>query len=125
MIAFAGYADTGGVGTSLALFAVGGLAWSFIAARESYLARSVWPAIFFHSFHNTISQWLLPKFFAVADRQSWLLGEAGMLPTVGYLVLGALLYVSMRRRGLSWRALARQARDGRSASLSGERTSTL
>src|SRR5439155_20359312 len=97
LIAFAGYADTGGLGMSVALFALGGPAWSFIAARESYCARSLWPAVLFHSFHNTISQWLFPKFFTVADGQSWLLGETGMLPTVGYHVLGALLYVSMRR----------------------------
>jgi len=108
VIAFAGYADTGGVGMSLALFALGGPAWAFIAARESYLAGSVWPAIFFHSFHNTISQWLFPKFFTTADGQLWL-GESGILPTAGYLVLGTLLYLSMRLRGHTWRMLAARA----------------
>src|SRR5262249_27414704 len=109
VIARAGYADVGGLGLSLVLFALGGPPWSFIAARESYAARSVWPAIFFHSFHNTISQWLFPKFFVVADNQPWLRGEAGILPTVGYVVLGGVLYLSMRRRGQSWRTLARQS----------------
>jgi len=107
VIAFAGYAATGGFWMSLLLFALGSPAWSFIAAREAYLARSVWPAVFFHSFHNTISQWLFPKFFAVSHGQPWLAGESGVLPNVGYVVLGAALYVSMRRRGQSWRALAR------------------
>jgi membrane protease YdiL (CAAX protease family) len=117
LMALTGYADAGGIGVSVALFAAGDLPFAFVAARASYLARSVWPAIFFHSFHNTISQWLFPRFFSVAEDQSWLRGESGILPTVGYLVLGALLYVSMRRRGQSWQALAQQARDGRSASL--------
>src|SRR5207247_1391694 len=109
LIVFAGYADTGGLTASLVIFAAGGPAWSIIAARESYLGRSVWPAIFFHSFHNTISQWLFPKFFAVADGQSWLRGESGILPTVGYFVLGTLLYLSMRLRGDSWRTFARRS----------------
>jgi membrane protease YdiL (CAAX protease family) len=126
VIAFAGYADTGGVGMSLALFALGGLAWSFIAARESYLARSVWPAILFHSFHNTISQWLFPKFFTTADGQLWL-GESGILPTAGYVVLGAVLYLSMRLRGDSWQTFARAeiARLKPSRSLPSRRSASL
>src|SRR5439155_6951831 len=36
LIAFAGYADTGGLGMSVALFAAGDVPFSFIAARESY-----------------------------------------------------------------------------------------
>jgi membrane protease YdiL (CAAX protease family) len=109
VIAFAGYLNMGGVGLSLVLFAFGSPAWSFIAAREAYLARSVWPAIFFHSFHNTISQWLFPKFFVVAADQIWLQGEGGVLPGAGYLVLGAAVYVSIRLRGESWRSFAQRS----------------
>jgi uncharacterized protein len=109
LIAGAGYANVGGFFTSLALFAAGGLPFTFIAARESYLARSLWPAVFFHSFHNTISQWLFPKFFTVAQNQIWLDGEDGWLPLAGYVVLGTAFFVWMRWRGQSWQSLAKSA----------------
>jgi hypothetical protein len=74
------YAEAGSLASSIAILAVGDLPISFIMARESYRARSLWPAVFFHSFHNTISQWLFPRFFAVDTEQPWLRGEAGVLP---------------------------------------------
>jgi hypothetical protein len=55
---------------------VSDLPWTFIA-------------VFFHSFHNTISQWLFPKFFAVADGQMWFRGESGVLSAAGYAVVAA------------------------------------
>jgi hypothetical protein len=64
--------------------------------------------VFFHSFHNTISQWLFPKFFAGGEEELWL-GEGGLLPVAGYVVLGVALFIWMRWRGPSWKALARQA----------------
>jgi uncharacterized protein len=109
LMAWAGYAEAGGLFTSLALFAIGDLPVSFIMAEESYRARSLWPAVFFHSFHNTISQWLFPKFFSVGEGQLWLGGEFGILPVAGYVVLGAALFIWMRRRGPSWQALAQHA----------------
>ena len=108
LMAGAGYANAGDLLTSLALFAAGDLPLAFIWAHESYRARSVWPAVFFHSFHNTISQWLFPKFFAGGDNELWL-GEGGLLPVAGYVVLGAALFLWMRRRGRSWQVLARHA----------------
>ena len=105
----AGYSEVGGLGTSLALFAIGDLPISFLLARESYRARSLWPAVFLHSFHNTISQWLYPRLFTVSDDQPWLRGEAGLLPMFGYVALGAAIYLWMRARGQSWQALAREA----------------
>ncbi|HEY1308483.1 MAG TPA: CPBP family glutamic-type intramembrane protease [Vicinamibacterales bacterium] len=109
LIAGAGYSNIGGLFTNLALFLVGDLSFTFLIARESYLARSLWPAVWFHSFHNTISQWLFPKFIAVDPQQMWLQGEDGLLPMAGYMVLAAAFYYSMRRRGQSWRALADSA----------------
>jgi membrane protease YdiL (CAAX protease family) len=103
------YSDVAGLGISLALFAMGDLPVSFIMAKESYRARSLWPAVFFHSFHNTISQWLFPKFFSVASGQPWLNGEAGVLPMAGYILVGAGMYLWMRWRGQSWHALASDA----------------
>jgi membrane protease YdiL (CAAX protease family) len=100
------YVNVGSFTTSVALFAIGDLAFTFLAARESYLARSLWPAVFFHSFHNTISQWLFPKFFTVAADQIWIRGEDGLLPMAGYALLGLAAYITMRRRGETWSALA-------------------
>jgi len=65
--------------------------------------------VFFHSFHNTFSQWLFPKFFTVGASQIWLQGEDGVLPMAGYALLGVFFFVVMRRRGQSWQALAGDA----------------
>jgi len=62
--------------------------------------------VFFHSFHNTISQWLFPKFFLVSPDQIWIQGEDGLLPMAGYAILGLAAYITMRRRGQTWSALA-------------------
>src|SRR4030095_2273881 len=98
----ASYVDLGDLSVSFVLFAIGDFPFTFIAARECYLARSLWPAVFFHSFHNTISQWLFPKFFTVGASQIWLQGEDGVLPMVGYAVRVLFFFVVMRRRGQSW-----------------------
>jgi membrane protease YdiL (CAAX protease family) len=108
LTAGAGYVNAGGFFTSLALFAPADLSIAFIWAHESYRARSLWPAVFFHSFHNTISQWLFPHFFAGGDDERWL-GESGLLPAAGYIVLGIALLIWMRRREGSWRELAQRA----------------
>jgi uncharacterized protein len=106
----AGYLGSDSLPSSLLLFAVGDLPVSFLIAWLAYRARSLWPAVFLHSFHNTISQWLFPKFF-VGDENQLLLGEGGILPVAGYVVLGAGVFVSMWKRGPSWAELARGALD--------------
>ena len=103
-----GYVDTGSLWRSIGVSAALDLALAFIWAHESYRARSLWPAVFFHSFHNTISQWLFPKFFMGGDNELWL-GEGGHLPLAGYIVVGIALYLWMGRRGRSWHELARSA----------------
>jgi membrane protease YdiL (CAAX protease family) len=108
LVAGAGYLNGSSFFTSLGLFAVGDLPTSFLFAWMSYRARSLWPAVFLHSFHNTISQWLFPKLFAGGDNELWL-AEGGLLPVAGYVVLGTALFVWMRWRGPSWQALARGA----------------
>lgn len=108
LIAGAGYVDTGNVWRSVGVSAALDLSLAFIWAHESYRARSLWPAVFFHSFHNTISQWLFPRLFAGGENELWL-GEGGRLPLAGYAVAGAALYVWMRHRGRSWHALAESA----------------
>jgi len=110
VMAGAGYADAGGFFVSLALFAPADVALAFLWARESYRARSLWPAVFFHSFHNTISQWLFPHLFAGGEHGFWL-GEGGLFPAAGYTLIGAALFFRMCRRRQSWAALARRALD--------------
>jgi hypothetical protein len=65
--------------------------------------------VFFHSFHNTISQWLFPKFFVGGD-ETLLLGEAGLLPAIGYVILSVAVLRALRREGPDWQELARSAR---------------
>jgi hypothetical protein len=108
-MAWAGYVNTGGFLVSLVLFAVGDLPVTLIIAREAYRAGSLWPAVFFHSFHKTISQWLFPRFFAVSGNHLWLTGEMGLLPVAGYGVLAVALYLRMRRQGLSWTVYANRS----------------
>ena len=109
LIVGAGYLGSGDLLATLTLFAVADLPISFLLAWLAYRGRSLWPAVFLHSFHNTISQWLFPKFF-VGGVEGLLLGESGVLPTLGYVTLGAAAYLALRRRGLSWQELARSAR---------------
>jgi membrane protease YdiL (CAAX protease family) len=107
-IAGAGYASTGNFPFDLVRFAGPDLALTFIWAAESYRAASVWPAVFFHSFHNTISQWLFPRFFAGGENELWL-AEGGILPAAVYVVAGLVYYVWMRLRGPSWESLIQHA----------------
>jgi len=109
LMAGAGYANAGGFFASLALFAAGSLSVTFLWARQSYRARSLWPAVLFHSFHNTISQWLFPRLFTVSPDQPWLRGEMGLLPMLGYIVLGTSMYAWMRLRGHTWESFSREA----------------
>jgi membrane protease YdiL (CAAX protease family) len=118
IMAGADYIAVGGLTRSLLLFAIGDLPLTFLMARESYLARSVWPAVFLHSFHNTISQWLFPKFFLVAEGQTLIRGEGGVLPMLGYVVLGLAQYLWMRRQGSSWRVFAQRSQFPPSSPLS-------
>jgi len=108
LIVGAGYVLAGGLLRSIALSLALDLPLAFLWAYGSYRLRSLWPAVFFHSFHNTISQWLFPKFFAGGDNELWL-GEGGFLPLTGYVVVSAALYMWMRLHGQSWQAIARGA----------------
>jgi CAAX protease family protein len=108
LIVGAGYVKAGGLMTSIALSLALNLPLAFLFAYGSYRSASLWPAVFFHSFHNTISQWLFPKLFAGGENEFWL-GEGGLLPLGGYVVVSVLVYVWMRLCGQSWEALARSA----------------
>ena len=66
-------------------------------AQLSYRAKRLWPAVFLHSFHNGVSQWLFPKVFAGGD-ETWL-GEGGVLPLSCYVVAAIGLSIVVRRQG--------------------------
>ena len=111
LAAGAGYVSGGGLLGGLFRFAAADLVITYLWAAESYRARSLWPAVFFHSFHNTISQWLFPRFFAGGENERWL-GEGGFLPAGAYVVVGLIYWAWMRQRGPSWRELtARSAKE--------------
>ena len=75
---------------------------SYLWAQLSYRAKSLWPAVFLHSFHNGVSQWLFPKFLAGGDETG--LGEGGVLPLACYVDAAIALVWGVRRQG---RALTR------------------
>jgi membrane protease YdiL (CAAX protease family) len=108
IIVGAGYVDAGGRWRSIGLSLALDLPLAFLWAYGSYRLSSLWPAVLFHSLHNTISQWLFPRFFAGGDNELWL-GEGGLLPVCGYVVVSATLYAWMRLHGRSWQAVARGA----------------
>ncbi len=108
LIVGAGYVDAGGLWRSIGLSLALDLPLAFLWAYGSYRLNSLWPAVLFHSFHNTISQWLFPRFFAGGDNELWL-GEGGLLPLCGYVVASATLYAWMRLHGRSWQAVALSA----------------
>ena len=112
----AGYLGSGSVTASLVLFAIGDLPVSFLFAWLTYRMRSLWAAVFLHSFHNTISQWLFPKLF-VGDDDPLLLGEGGVLPMAGYWVLGTRYF----RLDVAARAVLDGARAGCARSAPGHK----
>jgi membrane protease YdiL (CAAX protease family) len=89
---------TVGLGFALAKGLVLDVSLSYLWARLSYSAGSLWPAVFLHSFHNGVSQWLFPKFFAGGD-ESWL-GEGGVLPVAVYVVAAIALSRVTRREAV-------------------------
>ena len=103
----AGYTQDNGPFPGFGPFAIADLPVTLIFAWLAYRAASLWPAVLFHSFHNTISQWLFPKLFSSSVAGLWL-GETGLLPAAGYVVVGAAVFWRLRRRG-SWQALSRAA----------------
>jgi hypothetical protein len=52
---------------------------------------------------------LFPKFFVGGNESLWL-GETGLLPTIGYVVIGVAVLLALRCEGPSWHQLARSAR---------------
>ena len=72
LMAGAGYADAGGRSRASLSSPSGVFRGSSLGGV--YGGRSLGGAVFLHSFHNTISQWLFPKFFAGGEDGLWLEG---------------------------------------------------
>ena len=104
----AGYLEGGALSASFGLFAAADLPVTLLFAWLAYRAASLWPAVLFHSFHNTISQWLFPRFFNNSADGPWL-GEDGVLPVAGYVVVGTTVFLWLHWRGTSWQTLSRKA----------------
>ncbi|HMR07981.1 MAG TPA: CPBP family intramembrane metalloprotease [Polyangiaceae bacterium] len=102
-----GYVNAGGVLVSLGLFALLelGLAptWTYV----TYRLRSVWAAVWIHTLHNTFSQVLFPKSLGVGDER--LLGESGLLPCAGYLLVAGACVLAARRRSKTFQAFLRDS----------------
>jgi membrane protease YdiL (CAAX protease family) len=88
---------TAGLAFALAKGLVLDITLSYLWAQLSYRAQSLWPAVFLHSFHNGVSQWLFPKFFAGGD-ETWL-GEGGLLPLACYVAAAIGLSRVVRTQG--------------------------
>ena len=98
----------GSVALTVLLFAGLKIFASPLWAWSVYRSRSIWPAVFFHTFHNEISQWLFPKFFSTSD-DGILLGEFGVLPVAAYAAAFGIWLVAMLMRGTGWQKLAASA----------------
>ena len=64
-------------------------------------------AVLFHTFHNAISQVIVPK--ALGEGDPLWLGESGVFPVIAYLAAGLIMFVILRRRGQTWQPFARTA----------------
>jgi hypothetical protein len=65
---------------------------------------SIWPAFWFHTIHNGLSQAIFPKLFSGGEDQLFI-GETGLLPTLAYLLVAVVILLRMKKRGQSWSAL--------------------
>ena len=107
LIVLAGYLGATNLGASIALFLALGVGLTPVWTWATYRWRTVWMAVFFHTFHNAVSQVLVPK--ALGEGNPLLLGESGVFPVVGYLIAGLIVFLILRRRALTWNEFARSA----------------
>lgn len=90
-----GYIETGSPLVSLGLFALLELGLAPTWTWLTYRFRSMWAAVWVHTWHNTLSQTLFPKALG-AGSDIWL-GESGILPSAGYAVAAILCVLAARR----------------------------
>jgi len=108
IILLGGYLATSNSLWVIPLFLFAKLSASFVWAHACYAMVSIWPAFWFHSIHNGLSQAIFPKLFS-GGGDHLRLGESGLLPTLAYAVVAVVIVVRMRRRGQGWSELSRGA----------------
>jgi membrane protease YdiL (CAAX protease family) len=107
LILLAGYVAHGTGAAAIALFFGLKLGATPVWTWATYRWRTIWIAVWFHAFHNAVSQVLVPKALGVGD--PLILGESGVLPVALYLLTAAVVFGIARTRGEHWRDLARRA----------------
>jgi membrane protease YdiL (CAAX protease family) len=105
LILLAGYLGAKNFLATLALFFTLGLGLTPLWTWATYQWRTVWMAVLFHTFHNAVSQVIVPK--ALGEGDPLILGESGVFPVIAYLAAGLIVFVILRRRGQTWRPFAR------------------
>jgi hypothetical protein len=95
------------VASSIALFFALSLGLTPVWTWATYRWRTIWIAAWFHTFHNAVSQVLLPKALGAGDPR--ILGESGLLPVTFYLLAAAAIFGIARSRGERWRDLTEHA----------------
>ena len=107
LIVFAGYLDSDASAASFALFMGQGLGLVPVWTWATYRWRTIWIAAWFHTWHNAVSQVLVPK--ALGAGNPLVLGESGVLPAAFYLLAAAAIFGIAWARGERWRDLVRRA----------------
>jgi membrane protease YdiL (CAAX protease family) len=107
LILLAGYLGAKNLLATLALFFTLGLGLTPLWTWATYRWRTIWMAVLFHTFHNAVSQVIIPK--ALGEGDPLVLGESGVFPVIAYLTAGLIVFVIIRRRGQTWRLFARTA----------------
>jgi membrane protease YdiL (CAAX protease family) len=96
LILLAGYTAGESRAMSIALFFGLKLGATPVWTWATYRWRTIWMAVWFHAFHNALSQVLVPKSMGTGDPR--ILGESGVLPIALYLlVAGAMFGVAKMR----------------------------
>lgn len=90
-----GYQESSHPVLTQAMFAVAGVADSYLWMWACTREQSVWPAVWFHAFHNVAGQGLFPSLMK-ADA-IWL-GEDGVLTVGAHVLAGIALWLCARDR---------------------------
>lgn len=107
LILLAGYLGAKNLLATLALFFTLGLGLTPLWTWATYQFGTIWMAVLFHTFHNAVSQVIIPK--ALGEGDPLVLGESGVFPVIAYLSAGLIVFVIIRRRGPTWQRFARTA----------------
>jgi membrane protease YdiL (CAAX protease family) len=107
LILLAGYLGAKNLLVTLALFFTLGLGLTPLWTWATYQWGTIWMAVLFHTFHNAVSQVIVPK--ALGEGDPLVLGESGVFPVIAYLTAGLIVFVIIRRRGPTWQMFARAA----------------